>query len=668
MYSHFLHGLRANFAATQGPLFETTATGLFDAYLAALPDAIRQEHTCSCCRAFVKRFGGLVAVRDDGSLQPALWGDADIPEEHRAGVAAMASLVRAAAIKGPFLHSSAILGEPSKGGFTHMHVPNRAATLHTLTSLAARQRMAQLRENFRILTGDLDWLRAEHVEQGLRLMASGSMPRAERFTGALEFLRNVLAVHPSRTLMWRLVATAPDGFCRLGTTVVGELLRDIAAGLPTADVIRKFKHKVDSTTYQQPQAAPTAGAIQRAELLFAEMGLAPALARRYASPDELPAFWRPTYTTAKAAAAAPASVFGHVAPRTPAAVAIDTSVPAKRITWTRFTETVLDGARRIEVQVPVNDSRFVALVTAVDPQAPNLLAWGNPMSWYYAAGMGGEFRRRVEEAGGKYGDVDIRATLVWNNRNDLDLFVFTPAGERIYYGAKHSRCGGSLDIDRNVHGETSTPVENTRWPRGSARNGEYRIAVWNFNFHEYSRTDTPYQVELAVGDQTFYYDGVFTSRDGTRELRDVVRFRFENGRLLGFTGGSLPTPGTTWSGSRTWGLERGAWADVTGIVRSPNLWHGDHGHYGRHTFFLLEGCRDEKAGRGKAFFTEALRSDLREVRAVLEAHVRATEIGAAPHDVPACGLGFEEGQPWDVTVRVTAANGGMSFYNIDRHD
>jgi hypothetical protein len=37
-----------------------------------------------------------------------------------------------------------------------------------------------------------------------------------------------------------------------------------------------------------------------------------------------------------------------------------------------------------------------------------------------------EIKQRVEAAGGRYEGVDIRASLVWNNRNDLDLHVIPP--------------------------------------------------------------------------------------------------------------------------------------------------------------------------------------------------------------------------------------------------
>jgi hypothetical protein len=81
----------------------------------------------------------------------------------------------------------------------------------------------------------------------------------------------------------------------------------------------------------------------------------------------------------------------------------------------------------------------------------------------------------------------IQATLVWDNDNDLDLFVFEPNGNVIWYGNPGpSATGGRLDRDDNVFvcGRDSTPggVENIFWPDdATADAGTYRVAVDVFN-------------------------------------------------------------------------------------------------------------------------------------------------------------------------------------------
>jgi hypothetical protein len=138
-----------------------------------------------------------------------------------------------------------------------------------------------------------------------------------------------------------------------------------------------------------------------------------------------------------------------------------------------------------------------------------------------------EIRTRVLAAGGQYDDVDIRASLIWNNRNDLDLRVVTPSGEEIFYNNKRSKCGGWLDVDKNVRGETLKPVENVRWKRGTAPAGRYRIVVQNFRFHEPGAEPTEFRLEVEAGGEVQHFDGVVSPKGETGGPSNVLVHEFE---------------------------------------------------------------------------------------------------------------------------------------------
>ncbi|MCC6624411.1 MAG: hypothetical protein IT385_24385 [Deltaproteobacteria bacterium] len=137
------------------------------------------------------------------------------------------------------------------------------------------------------------------------------------------------------------------------------------------------------------------------------------------------------------------------------------------------------------------------------------------------ANIDAEVKARVTRAGGMYDNVDIRASLIWNNRNDLDLHVIPPSGEEVFYAHKQSACGGWLDVDMNVSGQTDKPVENVRWPKGKAPAGRYRVFVQNYNFHDKEHA-TPFRVELEVNGEISHVDGVISPNDELKFQSNVT--------------------------------------------------------------------------------------------------------------------------------------------------
>mmetsp|Transcript_53356 Transcript_53356/g.120300 ORF Transcript_53356/g.120300 Transcript_53356/m.120300 type:complete len:435 (+) Transcript_53356:705-2009(+) len=122
------------------------------------------------------------------------------------------------------------------------------------------------------------------------------------------------------------------------------------------------------------------------------------------------------------------------------------------------------------------------------------------------------FKERVEGNGGRYEEVAIRATLIWDDCNDLDLRVTEPNGNVVYYGAKRSSSGGELDIDRNAGGcRDHHPVENIRWSLGSSQPafGSYKVEVNHFAKHADSVT-SPFRVEVAVGSHSQEFMGTLS--------------------------------------------------------------------------------------------------------------------------------------------------------------
>ena len=123
-----------------------------------------------------------------------------------------------------------------------------------------------------------------------------------------------------------------------------------------------------------------------------------------------------------------------------------------------------------------------------------------------------ELMERLAREGGKSGVVQI--SLAWDDYNDLDMHVFCPSGERIYFNNRKSECGGELDVDMNVRPKSKTPIENVVWT-DEAPDGEYKIGVHFYRHHRKRRTKKTCQFRLRVVTygQAKEYSGELTHGD-----------------------------------------------------------------------------------------------------------------------------------------------------------
>jgi hypothetical protein len=173
--------------------------------------------------------------------------------------------------------------------------------------------------------------------------------------------------------------------------MIGTLLEDLAAELPFDQVEAKFAARMHPLQYQRPQAAPSAGNIERAEKIVATLRSAGALERRFARLGDVQALWLPGTPSARAASKPEKQgVFSHL--RTAGAPPAAIDMPPVTMTWEKFARTVLKTAVSIEFVVPSGKGPYTALVTAKNADAPPILQWDfedrrNPVSLYvYVAG------------------------------------------------------------------------------------------------------------------------------------------------------------------------------------------------------------------------------------------------------------------------------------------
>ena len=114
---------------------------------------------------------------------------------------------------------------------------------------------------------------------------------------------------------------------------------------------------------------------------------------------------------------------------------------------------------------------------------------------------------RLEREGGKSGAVQV--SLAWDDYNDLDLHLFCPSGERIYFNNKDSECGGELDVDMNVKPVSDNAVENVVWQNNPPK-GTYKVGVHFYKYHRKRGTKrrTKYRLRVSIFGKIQEYSGM----------------------------------------------------------------------------------------------------------------------------------------------------------------
>lgn len=390
-YDEFLLRLKQNFTEqTNDPtisIFTTDADHLFDdVFLPNLPAMDRQIYKCHACQHFMKAYGGLVTIDDRGDTRSLFWS-VEAPEYFQSAVEALCSIVEQAKITGVFLSSNNKWGVSVTGQWTHFAVTPPSSIIYRKSFKTASQMMAEKLEDFRNMGRALQEYSLAHVTTAITLLESEALYRSEKVLGVAKWLKSVYDQRDrtknttQRTnILWRMVASAPNGFCHPRGSMIGTLLDDLRFGLSFEQVERRFRIKMDPLMYQRPQVAPAAQNIKRAEEIVAHLGIAESLKRRYARLDEVQTIWQP-----KATDVSGNGVFSHIRPKgvveTP-----NMEAPSDTFTVEKFRRTILPKADRIEVLAP-SVGNFTALVTALDLNSPPILQWDrddmrNPVSAY----------------------------------------------------------------------------------------------------------------------------------------------------------------------------------------------------------------------------------------------------------------------------------------------
>jgi len=627
---------------------------LWETYLESFPNGTNEiyitntEHDCSACRHFIKRFGGVVSIKD-GKME-SIW-DIDIDGEYGVVAKAMSNYIHSLPVEGVHLEKDPVVGTKRTGGTAFYHffaeIPN-GLRLNTYRSVADIQ--GEYRDSKNVFMRSLGEITLESLDTVLDLIASNTLYKGNEWESALKDFRKLKKAYDKLTtdadkdlFAWEKSVSAGRAISRIRNHSIGVLLVNISEGMELDNAVRQYEVIVAPANYKRPKAIFTKKMLEEAQKTIEELGYMDSLARRYAVLDDITVnnVLFSDKDSAKRIGGAK-SVFDDMMKDV-------TTKPKKfskveEISAEEFVEKVLPRCTSVEAYFEnKHANNMVSLIAPTVSDSKTMFKWNNNFSWAYSGNMTDSMmKERVKNAGG---DVtgDLRFSIQWNDidtgsdQNDLDAHCELPNGEEIFFGNKKSG-NGELDVDI-MHPDDCVAVENITFPdRNRMREGSYHFWV---NQYANRGGRRGFRAEIE-------FDGRIYSFDYDKELRqnedvDVAQVTLKDGKFS--IEEILPS---SESSKTVWGVKTNDFVPVSVICYSPNYWGEQKGIGNKHLFFMLKDCINPESPNG--FFNEFLKDDLMKHKRVFEA--LGGRMRVEDTDDQLSGIGFCMTKRGELIVRV----------------
>jgi hypothetical protein len=603
---------------------------IWQTYLNAFPEELRQGNNCNCCKSFIRQYGGTVTF--DSKLNMISVWDVEIEGIYAEPIKALADYVKTCQVDSIFLSEFKHVGtdrspDPkNKVIWEHFYAPINNKYVASKDTIPTK--LGTIRTSQQVFLRGLREIKVDALETVIELVGQNSLYRGNEYLPSVKsFLKlkkafDKIPQSKQETFAWvEVTKSANVGVAHIKNTAIGTLLMDLSDGKDLESAVKSFENMVAPANYKRTTALVTPRMISDAQKAIQEAGMIGALYRRKLDSRDLTAnhalyVFRPQKATQ--------DVFEQLKSDTP----VDTKTFSKveEIPIDQFIQNVLPTAKKLRMLVENQHTpNFVTLTGSRNEGEPSIMKWDNSFGWSYTGGVADSIKEKVKRAGGKV-DGWLRASLAWHNHDDLDLY-FKSSREKVYYAHKIGT-HAHLDVDMNAgSGHTRTPVENI-YCSNKLPSGDYTIGVNQFSRRE--DRDDGFELEIEVNGEVFTL-----TKDKNPKGHSNIEVKFTVS-----SDGSVKFDKNIKSQTRSftkWGIETQKWQDVLAICNSPNHWEKPIGNL--HRFFILKGCySDEKT---KPFYNEFLCSVLYEKRKVMEVLASKIEVDDAEGQ-ELSGVGFSD--------------------------
>lgn len=647
---------------------------IWDVYLESFPDGTnpifreRRVHDCVACKQFIRRFGGIVAIKD--RKVRTIWDFQTGDTTYQPVIDALNNYVKSKNITDYYMTTEKRIGtaenkEMVDGNvitYHHMYmdVPEicRYKGRETIPSI-----IGEMRQTKQVFKRSLDEITKESVDTVLELINQDSLYRGKEFKNVVqEFAKykniyDELADDEKDLYAWANAVNVSIAVAKIGNHSIGVLLKDISASEKSLDeAVRSYEAMVAPENYKRPKPIFTKKMLEEAKEKIAELGYMDALQRRFANVDDITVnnilF---SNRDVQSRMAKSEDVFDEL---------MKESKPSKKkfsrveeISIQDFVEKVLPETKSLYAFVEGRHRKnFVSLIAPVNKESKTMFKWNNGFSWAYTGNMtDSSIKENVKNAGGNVDGV-LRFSIQWNelgvyNNNDFDahcdMQFKNGRKDCIYYAHKFSHeTNGRLDVDIVEPKRGIPAVENITW--NDLRDLEE--GVYSFYVHNYYQRNGKdgFRAEIAFGGESYLFEyNKAINHHGKVHVADIAYSKTDGLSVIKF---HLEPNVCT---KEKWNIQPNEFVPVTVVMNSPNYWDDQQGVGNKHYFFMLKDCINDEEPNG--FYNEFLKPELEKHRHVFAALGGKMSVVSA--DDQLSGIGFSDTQREKLIVKVEGNSG-----------
>jgi len=686
-FKNFNEQIQVQFAkmCQTGMLFKADVSGseLWEMYLSSFKndrkfrDPNSSTHNCNLCHNFIRRYGNIISVNEDGTFE-TLFSEVKDVDEYDAPAAALDALIKSRQIKDVFFETYKELNlnlnyescnktqktyklgiETNYKQYTQVEV-EVFGVVNTKDIYEFNHFFIELPRKFVDFSGDsiesvtakyrdrypvfgrameeisLDTLKLvkDLINQGSLLDGTSHLHAIDEMI-AYKVKFDARGDFPSDVWLWVAIYDMSERVAKFRNNVIGTLCVELTEGKELNKACVSWNERVDPINFHKATAPITKKQIDDAQKFVAENGYLESFNRRLVNMNDINVSEIKHIATNNEIKSV--TIFDDIKP---------TSTQHKRaefdklqeISIENFMKDVLPNCTSIQAYLENRmDGNLVVLTMANTQKAKSIFKWNNNYSWTFNGNLAGksQIKKAVKGRGGNVdGVLNVRLYFP-GTENDYDLHMKQPNRVDISYHNVRVRnsASGVLDLDAQGVDGAQTPenrVENITYSNlNKMPEGNYSVTV-----NDYSQGKFPAEFFIEIE-----YDGNITnlkynSKHNSNNVA-VATITLKNGQFTVVAGKDMEVTSSNTISKELWGLESNNFHKVNLICLSPNHW-GNNKQGNLHYMFMLEGCGTPFDIRG--FHNENLLPELLKYKKVMEVLGATSKI--KPKGKHLAGLGF----------------------------